>query len=186
MPTPTIAISKFLRGRMDAKMPYSHFEGSEEELLELVRRNFFEGKDGYRDGVILVPVPPGGFFSPVCVLFPGQKLVGEFKARREGEAPRKSIGVENGFKTKAVACSIVLYSRALLEADGEEMTGADYECVMIQARTREEEEPMDPETLMHNHFGSDGGTDTEMSAEEFEKALRKSFLYWREHALLAG
>jgi hypothetical protein len=162
----TIAISDFLRGRLDASLPYSHFDGSEEELLERVHANFAQHERGYRPGVLVVPVDAEGFHSPVCDLQEGDKIVGEFKARRSGEAPRISIGVEGGKKTAAKACSIILYSRETLEEGGDPSTGADYDCIMIQARAQEGDEPMHPSTLMHNHFGSDGGTDTKMSPEE--------------------
>ncbi len=184
--TSTIAISKFLRDRMPAELPFSHFDGSEEELLARVQRNFAEAKEGYRPGVLLVSVEPAGFHSPVCELREGDRFVGEYKARRDGEDPRRSIGVEGGQKTPAAGCSIVLYSRAVLEEGGDTTTGADYDCIMIQARTHEGEEPMEPGTLMHNHFSSDGGTDTKMSPEEFQTALRESFLYWNCRAMLAS
>jgi len=171
---------------MAAELPFSHFDGSEEELLARVARNFAEASPGYREGVLLVPVDPSGFFSPVCELAEGDKLVGEYKARRPGEDPRSSIGVEGGKKTPAVACSIILYSRAVLEEGGDPSTGADYDCAMIQARTHEGDEPMAPATLMHNHFGSGGGTDTKMSPDEFETAMRDSFQYWKSRAMLAG
>lgn len=186
MTTPTIAISKFLRDRMSPELPLSHFTGSEDELLDRVRAGFEEATVGYRPGVLLVPVSPDGFFSPVCELSEGDHLVGEYKARREGEVSRQSIGVEGGVKSPAVGCSIVLYARSVLEEDGELTTGADYDVAMIQARASSGEEPMAPETLMHNHFGSDGGTDTKMDPKEFEAALRESFTYWRSRAMLAG
>lgn len=186
MTTPTIAISKFLRGRLSPELPFSHFTGSEDELLDRVRSGFAEAKEGYRPGVLLVPVSPDGFFSPVCELREGDRLVGEYKSRREGEDPRRSIGVEGGVKTPADGCSVILYARSVLEEDNEETTGADYDVAMIQARASSAAEPMEPDTLMHNHFGSDGGTDTKMSPKEFESAMRESFAYWRTHAMLAG
>lgn len=182
----TIAISDFLRGRLDANLPYSHFDGSEEELLERVRKNFDKAEEGYRPGVLLVPVSPIKFYSPVCELVEGDRIVGEYKARREGEAPRVSIGVEGGTKTAALGCSIILYSRETLEEGGDPSTGADYDCIMIQARASDGEEPMHPDVLMHNHFGSDGGTDTKMSSEEFESTMRESFQYWKSHAMLSA
>jgi len=186
MADPTIALSDFLRGRLAAELPYSHFDGSEDELLERVRKNFDKAEEGYRPGVLLVPVSPIKFYSPVCELREGDKILGEYKARREGEKPRVSIGVEGGKKTPAAACSIILYSRETLEEGGDPSTGADYDCIMIQARTQEGEEPMHPDVLMHNHFGSEGGTDTKMSPEVFEETLRVSRLYWDSRAMLAG
>lgn len=186
MSAPTIAISDFLRGRLARDLPFSHFDGSEAELLERVRAGFADAEEGYRPGVLLVPVDPSGFFSPVCELAEGDRLLGEFKARREGEEPRVSIGVVGGTKTPAVACSVILYARHVLEEGAEDTTGADFDAIMIQARTHEGEEPMAPSILLHNHFGSDGGTDTKMSPAEFEAALRESFVYWRNRANVAG
>lgn len=185
MMTPTVGISDFLRSRMATELPFSHFEGTEDELIELVRKNFDKAKPGYRDGVLLVPVDPSGSFSPVCNLSDGDRLVGTYEPRRPGEAPRMSVFAEDGKKFPAAACSIILYSIAVLEEGNEPRTGMDYDCVMIQARTHEGDEPIDPTTLMHNHFGSDGGTNTKMSPEEFESALRECFLYWKDRALLS-
>jgi len=169
---------------MDASLPYSHFKGTESELIRLVKKNFGRAQPGYRHGVLLVPVDPAGFYSPVCELSEGDELVGAFTRRREGETPRITIGVKGGKKTPAVACSIVLYSRKALEESGSPATGADYDCIMIQARTSHGEEPMHPDVLMHNHFGSDGGTDTKMSPEEFETKMREGFQYWKSRAMV--
>lgn len=186
MTKPTIAISDLLRGRMAADLPYSHFDGSEDELLERVREQFINAEEGYRPGVLLVPVSPIKFYSPVCDLQDGDTFVGTYAPRRDGEEPRVSIGVVGGRKTAAAACSIILYSRETLEEGDDPSTGADYDCIMIQARSHPGDEPMNPETLMHNHFGSDGGTDTKMNPEEFESAMRKSFQYWKSRAMLSA
>ena len=54
----------------------------------------------------------------------------------------------------------------------------------INARTCEDEEPITVGTLMANHFHIDGGTATGMTPEEFVAALRKSYLYWKDKALI--
>ena len=43
--------------------------------------------------------------------------------------------------------------------------------------------PITPETLMYNHFGGDGGTDTKLSDKEFVKMLRDSFEFWKDKVL---
>ena len=43
---------------------------------------------------------------------------------------------------------------------------------------------MTPATLMANHFGIDGGTETHMSPAEFEAALKASYLYWWDKGIL--
>ena len=182
---PTIALSHFLRGRMSPEQPFSHFAGTEMELLARAQDGLPEAKQGYREGILEVPVDPAGFYSPVCDLTEGDRLVGEYKARREGEEPRIALGVEGGEKTPAKGCSLILYSKGVLEEDGEELAGTDYEIVMIQARTHEGEEPMHPDVMLHNYFGSDGGTDMKQSPEEFLAGLGESVLYWKSRAMLA-
>jgi len=43
----------------------SHFEGGEEDLIRLVADCFGQGTEGDREGTLLVPVSPEGFFSHV-------------------------------------------------------------------------------------------------------------------------
>jgi len=40
--------------------------------------------------------------------------------------------------------------------------------------------------LMHNHFGSDGGTRTNLSDEQFVAMLKDSFIFWSDKALAAN
>lgn len=44
---------------------------------------------------------------------------------------------------------------------------------------------MSPGILMANHFQISGGTATHMTREQFEAALRRSFLYWRDKGKIA-
>ncbi len=78
----------------------------------------------------------------------------------------------------------MLFSREVLEAGGDPATGADYDIISVNAQLTEGDEAIHFLTLMHNHFGSDGGTDTKMSSEEFETAMRESFAFWKDHALM--
>jgi hypothetical protein len=74
----------------------SYWRISNEDLVartkQALRYGYF--KQGYREGVleVFLEAQPGEFFTPVVTLKEGDKLEGEFKARREGEEPRKSIG----------------------------------------------------------------------------------------------
>lgn len=160
-------------------------------LVRLVEANFHLRRPGYRDGVVLVPVPvatPDGrptFTCPIVELKEGDTLFGSFRARRPGETPRKALNVPYRWGTDALFCDIVLYSRETLEEGDEERTGADWDIITILGKLDNEDMPMPPETLMANHFGADGGTATNMSPEEFEAALRKSFEFWKGRATLA-
>ena len=70
--------------RQTPESRFSHFEGTETELLSLVSRCFDMAKPGYRVGVLCIPVPPGMFRSGIVQLEPGMELSGGFEARREG------------------------------------------------------------------------------------------------------
>jgi len=157
---------------------------SDEELLAMILENWRDRRQGYRSGVVLVPVPPEGFFSATRVLNKGDRLVGEYKTRRKGEVPRKTLYVQSDEgKTTPVSVDVVLYRKEVL-AEGGEKCPTDWSVITILGKLcgSEKEEPMDPNTLMANHFQDSGGTATGMSPQEFEEALRKSYFYWRNKA----
>jgi len=172
--------------RQTKNSPFSHYGGTFDGVLALVEDNFENAKSGYRDEVVLVSVPPEGFFSGVVQLEEGQELTGSFKARRDGESPRKQVLAKGATKIPAVSVDIVLYRSDLLADSGDnalEATADNWEVVSINASPVEGDMPIDPITLMHNHFGSDGGTDTEMSDSELVAALREGFSFWADKAL---
>lgn len=204
---PTIGINDFVR-RQACDSEYTHFDdgttslnpGEEEweKVAALAETYFDRAKPGYRDGVVLVPVPPEGFWTGVVRLKEGDRLVGEYRARRPGEEPRKTLrvhrparrypgrtAIEAG-KQRCVAVDVVLYRRDVLEEGCEECTGADWDIVSVNGRITEEDQPIHPDTLIANHFELDGGTATGMTPGEFEKALRESVMYWKDKAFLAA
>jgi hypothetical protein len=179
---PTIAINPFVRRQTPASR-FSHFDGSEEELLRRVHEHFYDAAPGYRDGVVLVPVEPDGFWSSTVKLEPGDRLVGAFESRAPGEEPRKETYVAGRSKQPAVAVDVVLYRGDVLRLNNEESSDADWEVIALVARLSTEPEPMNPSTLMANHFEISGGTPTLLSDSEFVAQLRTSFLSWRDKAL---
>jgi hypothetical protein len=171
--------------RQTANSPFSHheLEGGDEALIALVSQNFNGARPGYRPEVLLVPVPPEGFFTSVVQLSPGDVLSGSYTPRREGEEPRKRIGSPGGQKMPARSVEIVLYHASIL---GEDATGEEgWEIISINASPWEGPMPIDPETLIANHFEMSGGTATGMSDAEFVAALRESVMFWKNKALLA-
>ena len=164
---------------------FTHWGISQEEVLRRVQENWDQGKQGYRPGVYLVPVPPDGFYSPVVVLKPGDVLAGKYEARQEGEEPRMTVGLAASYdrKAPAVGVSVILYHKDVLAEDGEVVPN-EWSILTINARITEEEEPMTVGTLLANHFHISGGTVTGMTPVEFEAALRTSYLYWRDKSLL--
>jgi len=204
----TIGVNSFVT-RQTADSEFTHFEGDGgfERVGELVLEHFSMAKAGYRDGVVLVPVPPDGFYCGVVTLKEGDRLVGRYEARREGEEPRQEVRVvrarvfrpgpkgmepsweipaEGAGKEPCLHVDVVLYRRDVLESNGEECTGCDWDIVSINGRTTDEEAPIAPMTLIANHFELDGGTATGMTPEKFEAKLRESVLYWKDKALLAS
>lgn len=180
----SIHITSFVR-RQTPESAFSHWTLSDEELLERVRRNFANRKPGYREGVVLVPVEPDGFYSGIVQLQPGTLLVGEYSARREGEEPRKGTYAVGGQKITAKSVYIVLYAHDVLAENNENETDADWEIVSVNASPTEDEPPISPGTLMANHFQLSGGTATRMSDSEFVAALKQSVEYWKDKALAA-
>jgi len=203
-----IHINSFVK-RQTSNSSYSHFEdvNSDDnwELLgSLIEDNFDQAKEGYRKEVLLVPIPPhpfslpGGqycFYSGVVQLKDGELLGGRFESRKEGETPRKHItsGCSSKFgvlgeKIPAKSVQIVLYSSTVLAEDGDNELPPEegnWEVISINASSTEGEMPINPNTLMHNHFGSDGGTDTKLSDSEFVAMLKTSFEYWKDKVMAA-
>jgi len=201
----TIAISEFAK-RQTPDSEYSHFEGSWDELAQLVEENFNNQTPGYRDGVILVSVPPERFRTTIVnlkTLPEDTSLIGKFEARREGEEPYLKVLVSGSLydqiltgrrqlfkKTVAKKADIVLYRRDVLEENNEQSTDADWEVVSINANPDNEEVPMPPMTRARNVLEMEGGTSMkleEKSKEELIKMVKdmaKETVYWNQHATL--
>lgn len=180
----SIHISKFVR-RQTAASGFSHWTISDEELLARLERNFNNWKPGYREGVILVPVEPDGFFSSIVNLKEGDVLVGEYKARKAGETPRKSTGALKGEKIPAKRVDIVLYNHDVLKETGENETDCTWEIVSVNASPTLEETPIPTGALIANHLQLSGGTATNMTDTEFVALLRKSVEFWGDKSNIA-
>ena len=166
--------------RQTASSPFSYFDGEFEIVRKLTIIHFYKAVKGYREGVLLVPVPPNGFFTSIVQLQEGDHLEGIFQPRYPGEEPRKSMWSIHGQKSPAQTVKIVIYSKATLaEDDDVSDPDADYEIVSINASLTEEDVPLTVETLIANHFHFDGGTQTQMTNDEFVDTLEKSVKFWR-------
>lgn len=163
--------------RQTADSKYSHFGGTWDELVRLVKENFKKAKPGYRDGVILVPLPPEGFFSGVVEVTPDTPLKAEFSARRKGEEPYISVVAVGGEKLPAAVVEAVLYRHDVLGSDV--TTDAEWEIVSINARPTDEPEPLTPVAMARNFLSLPGGTKAEYTAEEFARAI----IYWSKRAM---
>lgn len=182
-PAPDVAVHDFV-SRQTANSEFSHWVFSDEVLVERVQARFHEQRPGYRDGVIIVPIDANGVYCPIRKLRNNDTLIVEYKPRRDGESPRRHEYLDGVNKAAACHVEVVLYHRDVLYESGEQAYGR-WNIISVNAGVDLEDlnAPMKPETLLHNHFGSDGGTDTQMDAEAFVKELERSFNYWKTRAL---
>jgi hypothetical protein len=171
-----IAVNEFVK-RQVPESRFSHFAGTWDELVALVELHFGEAKPGYKDGILLVPVPPEGFFSGVVELSEDTPLRAEFAARRKGEEPYLQVVAVGGDKLPAKMVEVVLYRHDVLGSDAS--TDAEYEIVSVNARPTEEPEPQTPVAMARNFLELAGGTKAEYSAEDFARSI----IYWSKRAM---
>jgi len=204
-----LVANPFVR-RQTARSRFSHFDGPTEELIQIVQEvdcGEWRGVSGghckfnaasgigpfCKQHVSAIPIPDKHlhrFKSGVVQLTLGSRLVGRYEARRDGETPRKSVSTPapQGYwnKLPAKSVEIIVYSSTLLAKDGDNWLPSEdgnWEIVSINANPFDGPMPIAPDTLMHNHFGSDGGTATGLSDSEFVSALRESFEFWKDKAM---
>lgn len=182
--TNTIGVSTFVQ-RQTPTSRFSHYAGDWNDLITLANQNFQFAKQGYRQGVLEVPVPSHKFYSSIVQLKSGDKLAGTFKPRKANEEPRKQTGVVGGEKIPAKSVTLILYHKDVLDEGNERSCNTNWEIISINANPEEGDMPMSPGTLMANHFQSSGGTKTNMSDGAFVRALKQSFNYWKDKALIA-
>lgn len=178
----TIGVSTFVQ-RQTEFSKFSYFDGSWDELAALVKTYFDLGNygPGYRDGVVLVTVPPQGFYSGVIQVTPHTVLEAKFDARRKGEAPFIHVEAVAGRKTPAEMVEIVLYRADVLAENNERSTDDDWEIISINARPTVEAEPMTPMAMARNFLGLPGGTQATYTAQQFAEAI----VYWSTRTFLA-
>lgn len=174
-----IAINDFCR-RQTEESEFAHFEGEDHALLELINDNFNKGKQGYREGVLLVPVPPRGFHTSIIPVTKNnvEAVESRFEERQKGEDPYLKHVFIGRAKSPAKSVEIVLYRHDVLAEDNSNTTDAEWEVVSINANPTEESVPMHPVTMARNFLHKEGGTKGEFSAEDFAKAID----FWASHA----
>jgi len=171
----TVAISNFVR-RQTKDSRFSHFDGTDEELISLVRQNWESQKPGYREGVILIPVLAEKFYTSTIKVDEHTKLMAEFISRQEGEE-KHIVVTAVGEKQPAKHADIVLYRKDVLAEDNDRSSDADWEIISINAYG-EENPPMHPLTMARNFLHKKGGTKAKYTAEEFANAI----WYWSQRA----
>lgn len=175
-----IKINTFVK-RQTKESRFSYYDGSENELLSLVTANFHNAKPGYRDGVILVPVPSKGFFSSICKIDSNSVLESKMESRHNDEEPVLITVVKNGEKLPAKEVNIVLYRHDVLMEDNSASSNADWEIISINASLVVGGEPMTPTAMARNFLKKQGGTAATYTAEQFAESV----WFWSQHAMCA-
>jgi len=164
--------------RQTKESQFSHFEGSWEELEEMVSHQFSEGRTGYKLGVMMIPVNPEKFRSGTIFITESTPLQASFEARRIGEEPFINV-LAKGPKSVAKRVDVVVYSKEVLDENNEATTNAEWEIVNICAYYNGTEDPMHPITMMRNFLGLHGGTKGVFTAQQFAESIR----FWGQHAM---
>jgi hypothetical protein len=171
--TEDIAISEFVR-RQTPESRFAHFDGTEDELITLIKLNWHHLRDS--GAGIAVRVPSKGFWSSTVTVGEGTDLHVDFSPRRDGEESHLGIAA-NGEKVPARLVDIILYHKDVLAQDGEELTGAEWEVISINAYPDDQIPPMHPITMARNFLHKEGGTKVDYTPEEFANAI----WYWSQH-----
>ncbi|MBU0742469.1 DUF3228 family protein [bacterium] len=178
---PTIGWSAFAAARYRPGTSHSHFLGTDDALIGLVRdhwrdRRPGEGRDGLAE-VVVVPVPPERFVCATVEVDETTPLHAVFTRRQTHEDGYVEVSAE-GEREPARHAAVVLYSAAtLLENGGARSTGCDWEIVCLIAAPVADA-PMDPLTMARNMLAKPGGTPCRYTAGQFAAAV----WYWRDRA----
>jgi hypothetical protein len=175
----SIAMNEFALRHLKPELGYSHFKGSEGNLLELIDEHFHSHKD-VGGGVVIVRVPAKNFMSPVVDIVETTHLVAKFNVRQVFEQGYIDVAARGEHKTPAKVVEVVCYSHEVLVKGNENSTQSDWEVISINARSTEEEEPPTPITMARNFLGKPGGTKQLYSAEQ----LAESIWYWSNRVLV--
>jgi len=179
--TPSIGWSDFALARHRPGGRHGWFDGTPEELLELVRRHWRERRPGTgREDltrVVIVPVPPDRFTGSTVLVNEHTPLRAVFERRQPHEEGFVSVRAE-GPREPVHHAGVVLYSAAtLLENEGVRSGSWDWEVVSLLA-SPVPDEPMNPLTMARNMLARPGGTPCRYSAEQFAEAI----WYWSRRA----
>ena len=174
----TFGINEFYR-RQTVGSKYSHFSGTEEQLLQAIEQHFPLRKEGRRKGAHNVPLPGRlgkniRFYTPILRAHPWMFLNAQCLSRSSNEIPLIcATGVGN--KKKAVYAQAIVYSKDLLAELGEKSSGADFDLISIQA-SDVPSQPDHPYDIAREIL--DGGKSYN------PKEIAEAIIYWGQHVFV--
>lgn len=179
-----IGISEFAKRQSEYSV-FTHYKGSWSDLANRTAAEVGVGNytKSYRDGVFLVQMPKdevGLFYTyDAYPMFEGMKLDAQWARTpgREHEPAKLQVTILEP-KIPCRFVDIVIYGKDVLEEDGDDVTGCDYDIVSINGRLKKDSPPIDPMTLVRNYLHLPGGTAMpETTPEEMLTLLCDSILY---------
>lgn len=195
---PTIGMSDFAKKRHVKGHGHSYYEGSFEDLIELVKDSWDKRTYGTGETTlerkVVVPIRVTGFHNFRCnsiKLTPDLKVTSKVGSRQPGEDLFVKTFVKKTWLQKlglvktpegevAKFVKVVCYNMdALLENNGSRSTDCEWEIVALLC-SKEEKEPMHPLTMARNMLEKPGGTKSTYTAQEFAEAV----YYWSQRVSL--
>tara|TARA_B100000029_G_C17268402_1_gene848886 strand:+ start:100 stop:660 length:561 start_codon:yes stop_codon:yes gene_type:complete len=141
-------------------------------------------KNGYREGVVLVPVEEkliNDFVCPIVKITSKTKLVAEQVKRRDDEEAYIQIRATNGTPLKSNNVDLILYAHEVLKETNENETNNDWELISFHAIPKNMKDlPMGPVTMMRNQLQLPGGTKGFYSSEQWAKSVE----FWQNYCFL--
>ena len=148
---------------------------------ELMKNNY---KNGYRDGVILIPVKKSllsKFICPIIKIDKHTKFESLPKQRRENEELYISTKALNGNPIEIGGVDLILYRRDVLDETNERSTDKEWELIAFHAIPKGFKDlPMGPITMMRNQLQLPGGTKGKYTSKEWAESVN----FWQKYALL--
>lgn len=189
-----IAVNPFA-DRQVKDSPFSHSSLNLQEVADLLHgvpsANLSEGyrpasyDEGGRVVIARLTTKQVGdrFFSGIALINEGEEVIEGFRSRVEGEDPRPFREVIRDEKPQASTVDLIFYNAIALAQDGDNTTDLDtsnWELVSINASEDDnmERPPITPVALHANYHNLSGGTETDMSEEEYEAQMEISKAYW--------
>ncbi len=179
-----IGVSEFVK-RQTASSTFTDYQGQWHGLANMTAEEFEKGNftPSYRDGVLLVHMDKSKvskFYTfDAYPMFEGMGLDAQWARTpgREHEPAKLQVTILEP-KIHCRFVDIVIYKKDVLEEDGDDVTGAEYDIVSINGRLAKDAPPIDPMTLTRNWLHLPGGTAMpDTTPEEMLTMLTDSILY---------
>jgi hypothetical protein len=185
----TLGISQFvIRQTKDDFVGTKVTESKLEKLRSMAEQKLNLGidvSDGYADFCKIVTVRDMSLKCPIAEITEENEhlLRTRYRQRSKDELGYLSRHFPKGSikPTKSHHVSVILYTKAQLEKEGDDVTGADYDIICVNAEAEIIDAPMTPVTMVRNALGTEyGGSDHPVDKVKHEESVA----YWSRYAMI--